>query len=173
MEHSVTRLHTKLRNIGKMIFLLVVFGAFFSCVLEEHFLIELVVNSNNSTFGTVVGGGSYYEDAIVKIQAIANVGYGFVRWDDNNTKESRLVLVPSGGASYTAYFEKMPPAPITVVPSDLNGTVSGGGTFEVSSKVTISATPKAGYRFLRWSDNNIDPTRTIRNCKLITHSSIA
>ena len=41
------------------------------------------------------------------------------------------------------------------------GTVTGGGVFEEGSEITISATPNAGYRFVRWNDNNTDNPRTI------------
>ena len=32
------------------------------------------------------------------------------------------------------------------------GTVSGGGTYEEGSTVTVTATPKSGYKFTKWSD---------------------
>ena len=41
------------------------------------------------------------------------------------------------------------------------GTVTGGGVFEEGTEITISATPNAGYRFVRWNDNNTDNPRTI------------
>jgi hypothetical protein len=41
------------------------------------------------------------------------------------------------------------------------GTVSGGGIFTSGQQTTISATPKSGYRFVRWNDNNTQNPRTI------------
>jgi len=41
------------------------------------------------------------------------------------------------------------------------GTVSGAGTYEENTEVTISATANEGYHFERWSDNNTEATRTI------------
>lgn len=41
------------------------------------------------------------------------------------------------------------------------GSVSGGGTYTQGSSVTISATPNAKCRFVRWSDGNTNATRTI------------
>ena len=41
------------------------------------------------------------------------------------------------------------------------GTVSGGGTYSEGSRVNISATPKAGYQFDKWSDGNTSATRTV------------
>ena len=42
---------------------------------------------------------------------------------------------------------------VTPVTSDENkGAVSGGGTFELGSSVTLSATPVEGYQFVSWND---------------------
>lgn len=41
------------------------------------------------------------------------------------------------------------------------GTVSGGGTYEKGTKVTIKATPNDGYRFVSWSDGNTNASRSI------------
>lgn len=38
------------------------------------------------------------------------------------------------------------------------GTVSGGGTFEQGSEVTVVATPASGYTFVRWVYNGTDLT---------------
>ena len=42
------------------------------------------------------------------------------------------------------------------------GTVSGSGTYVLGNTITIKATPKAGYRFVEWSDGNKEATRVIR-----------
>ena len=39
------------------------------------------------------------------------------------------------------------------------GTVSGAGTYDAGSTVTITATPNEGYRFVTWSDSVTSPTR--------------
>lgn len=41
------------------------------------------------------------------------------------------------------------------------GTVTGGGTYSEGSRVNITATPKSGYQFDKWSDGNTQATRTI------------
>ncbi len=42
-------------------------------------------------------------------------------------------------------------------------SVSGSGTYNYGSSVSISASVKAGYSFLRWSDGNTSRTRTLSN----------
>ena len=41
------------------------------------------------------------------------------------------------------------------------GYASGGGTFSSGARITISATPYTGYRFVRWNDGNTSNPRTI------------
>ena len=48
------------------------------------------------------------------------------------------------------------------------GTVSGGGTYSEGSRVTITATPKSGYAFDRWSDGSTLATRSIQVSQNLT-----
>ena len=41
------------------------------------------------------------------------------------------------------------------------GTVTGGGTYSEGSRVNVTATPKSGYQFDKWSDGNSSASRTI------------
>ncbi len=41
------------------------------------------------------------------------------------------------------------------------GTVTGGGIYEHGKTVTLTATPKTGYKFVQWNDGNTSATRTI------------
>ena len=41
------------------------------------------------------------------------------------------------------------------------GTVTGGGTYSEGSRVNVTATPKSGYAFDKWSDGNTSTSRTI------------
>ena len=52
---------------------------------------------------------------------------------------------------------------LTVLSSDeAMGTVTGGGTYEEGTEVTITATPTSdGYAFVKWSDENTDNPRTL------------
>ena len=64
----------------------------------------LTVLSNNDAYGTVSGGGTYNEGAVVTISAVANNGYHFVRWNDGSTQNPRTVTV-TANATYVATFE--------------------------------------------------------------------
>ncbi len=123
----------------------------------------LTVTSDNTTMGTVSGGGTYNEGDTVTLIATAAEGYHFVRWNDNNTSNPREVVV-AGDVTYTAYFEANPQVQYTLTVTSDNttmGTVSGGGTYNEGDTVTLTATAKEGYRFVRWNDNNTDNPREV------------
>ena len=135
----------------------------FSNINENCPTYTVTVVSANSNMGTVSGGGTYNEGASVTITATPNSGYRFVRWQDNNTQNPRTVTVTSN-ATYTAYFEVIPPTQYTITVNSNNsswGTVSGGGTYNSGATATLTATPNSGYRFVRWNDNNTQNPRTV------------
>ena len=63
----------------------------------------ITASSNNSSYGSVSGGGIYAEDTKVTLTATANSGYKFVRWNDGNTDNPRVITVTQD-ESYTAVF---------------------------------------------------------------------
>ena len=64
----------------------------------------ITASSNNSSYGTVSGGGTYNEGSQVTITATANSGYRFKEWNDGNTDNPRVITVTKD-AIYTAHFE--------------------------------------------------------------------
>ena len=45
------------------------------------------------------------------------------------------------------------------------GTVTGGGTYSEGSRVNVTATPKSGFQFDKWSDGNTSASRTVNVSK--------
>ena len=112
----------------------------------------LTVNSNNPSYGTVTGGGSYTLDEDAVIRAVSNAGYRFRQWNDGNTSNPRTISVKEN-ATYTAEFEVTPTYTITVVASPSNlATTTGSGSYKADQFIPISATAKEGARFTGWSD---------------------
>ena len=121
------------------------------------------MTSNNNSWGTVSGGGTYDAGSAVTITATPFSGYRFVQWNDGNTDASRTIIV-NADATYTATFEANPIQQYTITVranNDSWGTVSGGGTYDAGVQITISATPFSGYQFMQWNDGNTNATRTI------------
>ena len=82
-----------------------------------------------SEMGSVSGSGSYEDGATAVIKAVANEGYRFVKWDDDNTSAERSITV-AAEHNYLALFEAEPSdtATITVTSNDAQkGSVSIDG----------------------------------------------
>jgi len=124
-------------------------------------LYTITVLSNNSRYGSVTGGGSFYEGTNVIIEAMPFEGCVFTSWDDGNTENPRAITV-TADATYIAQFEAIPLYTITVLSSNSRyGSVTGGGTFYEGTNVIIEAIPFEGYVFTSWDDGNTENPRTI------------
>lgn len=94
----------------------------------------LTVNSNNTNYGTVSGGGTYTYNTKVTIKATAKSGYHFVKWSDGSTDATREVTV-TGAATYTATFAADPY--LNLDKTSLEFEASGGTqTVNVTSNVS-------------------------------------
>ena len=88
----------------------------------------------------------FYSDVVVRYGSNRDHGRS-VRpvWgggtDDSTTKNKYTITVSANSSSY--------------------GTVSGGGMYEEGTQVTLTATPKVGYKFTEWYDGNTDNPRVI------------
>ncbi len=112
---------------------------------------QITVSSSDDTKGTVTGSGVYNYGEIATLTATVIEGNQFNGWNDGNTDNPREVEV-TGNATYTANFGvKM--CQLTIKPNDIMaGSVSGGGTFEYGTQVTITANENSGYQFIKWSN---------------------
>ncbi|MBR5983374.1 MAG: leucine-rich repeat domain-containing protein, partial [Bacteroidales bacterium] len=121
---------------------------------------NIVANSNNDSYGSVSGGGTYDAGQTATLTATANEHYHFVQWNDGNTENPRSITVTSD-STFTATFA-IDQHTITVVSSnETMGTVSGGGTFDYGATATLTATPAEGYEFVSWNDGNTENPRQI------------
>lgn len=73
-----------------------------SCNKHEQFTVT--VNANDSSMGTVTGGGVYEKNTMATLRAVPNPNYEFVCWKNGSTKNPRMVTV-TANASYTAIFD--------------------------------------------------------------------
>ena len=125
----------------------------------------ITTNVNTAGWGTVTPGGEKSENSNFTITATpASLAYGFVKWQKNGADFSGNTVNPitvpvTADATYTAVFEHLPQGVITVVSN--YGTVTGAGSYERGTQVTLTVTPNSGYTFAQWSDNNTDNPRYI------------
>ncbi len=109
--------------------------------------------------GTVSGAGTYDENSSVTVSASASQGWRFVKWTENGSEVSTSTSYSfqiTGNRNLVAVFKEVPPTTYSVTlsasPSD-GGTVSGDGTFEENTVVTVVAVANPGWHFLHWQHN--------------------
>ena len=70
---------------------------------------------------------------------------------ETSTYAEDTVTISDGTVTATPYTKWA----VTVNAED-GGSVSGGGTFEENTQVTVTATPNSGYHFVRWTENGVE-----------------
>ena len=101
----------------------------------------VTLSSNNPSWGSVTGAGSYAAGSSVEIKAISNAGYHFVNWSDDNTDSIRTIVVNSD-MNLTANFaqnvsiDDVNTANITLYPNPASSMVTLTG-IESTATVTV------------------------------------
>lgn len=121
--------------------------------LNSH---TITVSASPSTGGTVTGGGNYNFGASATVTATPNAGYTFLNWTENGTvvsMNSSYTFTVNDNRNFIANFSQNAHT-ITVSASPATGgTVTGSGTFNYGTSITVTATPNADYSFVNWSEN--------------------
>lgn len=94
--------------------------------------------------------GTTYEIKDIK----ANTG-----WKYDGVHSGSLSGTINGTTSVVLAFSKIKHT--VSLSAGMGGSVTGGGTYDYGSSVTIEAIPNAGYHFARWSDGNTNAERTL------------
>ena len=111
----------------------------------------LTLNSDNTTAGTVTGGGSYAYDSSVTLMASTNDGYTFTGWyntDGEKVSSSLNYTIKMGmNATYTAKWIK-----VTVERnnSSAGSITSLNGKYTIGEQTSITASTNDGYTWLGW-----------------------
>lgn len=112
---------------------------------------KLIVTVNAGTGGSVQGGGEYTYGSTVTIKAHPSEHYTFEGWYENNTKvssENNYTFVVTKAITLRANFKVKQ---YTVSLSNtVGGSVTGGGTFNYGTTITLKAVPATGYKFEGW-----------------------
>ena len=122
---------------------------------------QLTVSVNNAAWGTVSqSAASVLETESATISATPNEGYRFIGWNDGVSTNPRTVRLTQN-TTFTAMFEAIPTYTVNLASNNnAYGTVSGAGTYYENTTVTITATPRPGYKFVQWSDGSTQRMRT-------------
>jgi len=125
----------------------------------------VTLSSNPLAGGTTTGSGTYNAGSSVTITATPNSGYIFTNWTESgvirstNTNYQFAII---GNRVLVANFVSALLYTVTLSSNPLaGGTTIGGGTYNLGSSVTVTATPNTGYTFTNWTENgNVVSTAT-------------
>ena len=101
--------------------------------------------------------------------------YTFAGWFDTNASTGGTQLTTStkctGNKTWYARWTASTRQYKLTVTAGTGGTVSGGGTYNYNTSVTLKATANSGYHFVKWSDGNTSATRTVTVTKDATYTA--
>ena len=93
-----------MKNVFKFLGIAFVACSMFVACGDDVETFTIKVKANDSSLGTVTGGGKYESGATATLEATANAGYEFVNWDNGSTNTPLIVTV-TADAEYTANFQ--------------------------------------------------------------------
>ena len=117
---------------------------------------NLTVAANPAEGGTVTGEGTYDHGTSVTIAATANDGYTFVNWAEGDVEvstDASYTFTITDDHDFIANFTiKTYDVTVAANPAE-GGTVTGEGTYDYGTSVTIAATVNVGYTFNNWTED--------------------
>jgi uncharacterized repeat protein (TIGR02543 family) len=125
----------------------------FSCLNSYP---TLTLTADHPTMGSVTGGGIHKVGSSTTIVAAPNTGYKFIGWYNGSallsTEASYTFAMPECVNNYDIEGRFIPNSYNVVLSSEdeSKGTVSGSGTYDFGSTVSISAVVNNGYTFAGW-----------------------
>lgn len=110
--------------------------------------------------GYVSGAGVHSYGSRVSVLVGVAEGYKFIGlYDENNNKVGNIISV-TGDATYTAEFEAVSVTISANASPAEGGTISGTGTYKYGDYYTLTAMPNDGYKFIKWSTGDENPSIT-------------
>lgn len=134
----------------------------------------ITVEPSDPNMGTVKGGGSYDSLSVIRIEAIAEDGFKFSKWNDGNKKNPRTVTVLSN-QKFTASFIKTPVDWGGPVQTDWNGVATytgpgeGGRPEGVGGKLVFYSNYQLELKDINGTKLDIKAGETIEDTKFVNY----
>ncbi|MBK7106813.1 MAG: T9SS type A sorting domain-containing protein [Ignavibacteriae bacterium] len=108
--------------------------------------------------GTLNGAGNYQHGATVTISTIANEGWLFKNWTENDqliSENSTYIFVIDKPRNFIANYEKKKYDIVLSASPEIGGNIDGDSTYSHGDTVTIvaSANTNSGYDFVNWTES--------------------
>ncbi|MBR4177058.1 MAG: hypothetical protein IKQ53_06635 [Bacteroidales bacterium] len=133
-----------MKNVFKFLGIAFVACSMFVACDDDIETFTIKVKANDSSMGTVTGGGKYESGATATLEATANAGYKFVNWEDNSTNNPRLVTV-TADAEYTANFAVQTGVKVQFGDATWNAETINGSSNSSSYMVAASQSASSDY----------------------------
>ena len=119
--------------------------------------VELKLTASPVAGGTLTGGGWIKRNTSVTVNATPAAGYEFVNWTKGTTPVSTSQSYSfniTENTTLTANFNAVVPVYTLNLMADpvAGGTVTGGGSFNSGTWVTVEGIPNQGYEFVNWTE---------------------
>ena len=106
--------------------------------------------------GDYTNGSTKFGAAITAPNTPTKTGYTFAGWSP-----AKAETMPAAATEYTATWT-INQYTLTVATNNAEwGTVTGGGLYDYNTAHTITATPKSGFKFVKWNDDNTNASREV------------
>ena len=116
--------------------------------------VEIQLSSHPEEGGVVTGAGTYQVGDQCTATAEANPGYTFVNWTENGNQvssESSYTFTVTVDRSLVANFSSEDYIISVEINPEDGGTVTGAGGYSYGNECTLTATPKTGHTFEKWT----------------------
>ena len=124
--------------------------------------IEVTTQARPEEGGRVWGAGFYKKGEEVVLRAATAQGYRFSGWLKDNIAAGddsvRYAFTAEESCTVEALFEEVGTHTVDLIiePSVDAGHVSGGGSYNKGTSVTVFAVPKVNYRFRNWTEDGVE-----------------
>ena len=126
-------------------------GTYVTTSFDTSTTTTYTVSVDTPTGGTVTGAGTYDSGTSVSLTATPDSGYTFSSWGgDASGSTSPLTLTVDQDLTVTATFSAIPTTYTLSIDTPTGGTVTGAGTYDSGTSVSLTATPDSGYTFSSW-----------------------
>ena len=96
---------------------------------------------------------------------LSKTGYTFAGWSTSATSMPDADLTITASWTINQYT-------LTVESNNAEwGTVTGSGTYDYGTEVTITASPSTGFKFVEWNDGDTNPSRVVTVTADVTYTA--
>ncbi len=126
----------------------------FSLIGTDAPTYTITTSASPANAGATTGAGAYPVGSQATVGAVANAGFGFVKWTENGTQVStnpNYTFTVNSNRTLVANFTTAYTVTTAAAPS-FGGATTGGGTFNSGSTATVTATPDPYFVFVNWTE---------------------